>query len=73
MKMEIKFWESSTVKLTEYDIETQTLTVEFKNGNVYEYYKVAEETWTELSNAESIGKYLNAHIKGKFDYKQIKP
>ena len=71
--MEIKFWESSTVKLTEYDIETQTLTVEFKNGNVYEYYKVAEETRTQLLNADSIGKYLNAHIKGKFDYKQIKP
>jgi hypothetical protein len=72
MKMEIKFWDSSTVKLTEYDIETQTLTVEFKNGNVYEYYKVADEVWTELSNADSIGKYLNAHIKGKLDYK-IKP
>ena len=71
--MEIKFWESSTVKLTEYDIETQTLTIEFKNGNVYEYYKVAEETCTELLNADSIGKFLNAHIKGKFDYKQIKP
>lgn len=71
--MEIKFWESSTVKLTEYDIESQTLTVEFKNGNVYEYYKVAYEDWRSLLDAESIGKYLNAHIKGKFDYKQIKP
>ena len=71
--MEIKFWESSTVKLTEYDFENQTLTVEFKNGNVYEYYKITYEDWRSLLDAESIGKHLNAHIKGKFDYKQIKP
>jgi hypothetical protein len=71
--MEIKFWESSTVKSTQYDIDSQTLTVEFKNGNAYEYYKVTYEDWRELLNAESIGKHLNAHIKGKFDYKQIKP
>ena len=71
--MEIKFWESSTVKSTEYNTENQILTVEFNNGNVYEYYKVADEVWEELLNADSIGKYLNAHIKGKFDYKQIKP
>ncbi len=73
MKMEIKFWDSSTVKLTEYDIENQILKVEFKNGNVYEYYKVSDEVWNDLQEADSIGKYLNAHIKGKFDYKQIKP
>ena len=71
--MEIKFWESSTVKSTEYNIETQTLTVEFKNGNVYEYYKFTEIDWNSLQNADSVGKHLNAHVKGKFDYKQIKP
>jgi hypothetical protein len=71
--MEIKFWESSTVKSTQYDIDSQTLTVEFKNGNAYEYYKVTYEDWISLLDAESIGKHLNAHIKGKFDYKQIKP
>lgn len=71
--MEIKFWESSTVKSTEYDTKTQTLTVEFKNGNAYEYYKFTETDWNSLQNADSIGKYLNTHIKGKFDYKQIKP
>jgi hypothetical protein len=71
--MEIKFWESSTVKSTQHDIDSQVLTIEFKNGNAYEYYKVTYEDWRELLNAESIGKYLNAHVKGKFDYKQIKP
>jgi hypothetical protein len=71
--MEIKFWESSTVKSTQYDIDSQALTIEFKNGNAYEYYKVTYEDWRELLNADSIGKHLNAHVKGKFDYKQIKP
>lgn len=71
--MEIKFWESSTVKSTEYDIDSQVLTIEFKNGNAYEYYNVTYEDWRSLLDAESIGKHLNAHIKGKFDYKQIKP
>ena len=71
--MEIKFWESSTVKSTQYDIDSQVLTIEFKNGNVYEYYNITYEDWRSLLDAESIGKHLNAHIKGKFDYKQIKP
>jgi hypothetical protein len=71
--MEIKFWESSTVKSTQYDIDSQALTIEFKNGNAYEYYKFTYEDWRELLNADSIGKHLNAHVKGKFDYKQIKP
>ena len=71
--MEIKFWESSTVKSTEYNAETQTLTVEFNNGNAYEYYNFTEIDWNSLQDAESIGKHLNAYVKGKFDYKQIKP
>lgn len=71
--MEIKFWESSTVKSTKYDIDSQILTIEFNNGNAYEYYKFTETDWNSLKDAESIGKHLNAHVKGKFDYKQIKP
>ena len=71
--MEIKFWESSTVKSTQYDIDSQVLTIEFKNGNVYEYYNITYEDWRSLLDADSIGKHLNTHIKGKFDYKQIKP
>jgi hypothetical protein len=70
--MEIKFWESSTVKSTQYDIDSQVLTIEFKNGNVYEYYNLTYEDWRSLLDADSIGKHLNAHIKGKLDYK-IKP
>lgn len=69
--MEIKIWESSTVHLTEYNSENQTLKVEFKNGNIYEYYKVPLNVWESLLEADSIGKYLNTHIKGAYDYKKL--
>lgn len=72
MEMEIKFWNSSTVLSTEYDVEKEILRVEFKNGTIYEYYKFPKDKWDILTEAESIGKYLNTCVKGAYDYKKVK-
>ena len=53
-----------------YNEPTETLEIEFKNGDVWQYSGVSIETYNEMMQAESCGKYFLSHIKGK--YKEIK-
>lgn len=46
--------------------------VEFRDsGSKYAYYDVPENVWDEFSSAESLGKYYNANIKGKYESERI--
>lgn len=70
--MNIKtFTNSSQVKQIDYKPEEKILEVTFLTGKKYAYYDVLAETWDGVKNAESIGKFLNSEVKGKFKYKQI--
>ncbi|BAY64549.1 hypothetical protein NIES22_46480 [Calothrix brevissima NIES-22] len=62
---------SSMAASIAYDSHEQTLQVEFKNGEVYEYFGVDEETWEDFSSADSIGSFYNDYIKGQFDCERI--
>lgn len=42
------------------------LLVEFKSGDTWGYAGVPQETYKEMSSAESVGKYFGQHIKGKY-------
>jgi hypothetical protein len=46
-----------------YDVETASLVVQFVNYDVWLYESVGVGRYVELLNAESPGKYFNAHIK----------
>jgi lysyl-tRNA synthetase, class II len=63
--------ESSFIKQFSYDFKTQTLTIEFDSGSVYEYFKVPPTVKEDLDNAPSKGQYFNKLIKGKFKYEQL--
>lgn len=63
--------ESSLIKEFRYDHKTQTLTIEFNNSSVYEYYKVPANIKEGLENAPSDGQYFNNFIKGKFAHEQL--
>lgn len=54
---------STNVASIGYEVETQTLEVEFRNGSVYQYFNVPEFHYEGLLNASSKGRYLNEHIK----------
>lgn len=56
---------SSNVAGFGYDAATKTLTVEFKSGGKYDYQGVSSETFAGLQAAESKGKFIGQHIKGK--------
>ncbi|MEH2281204.1 MAG: lysine--tRNA ligase [Nostoc sp.] len=62
---------SSLIKEFRYEPTTQTLTIEFDNGSVYEYYKVPLSVKEGLENAPSDGQYFNKFIKGKFKFEQL--
>ena len=63
---------SSNVLSVGYDTTTSTMEVEFKNGDIYQYYEVAERIYQNLINAASVGKYLDQNIKKRgYRYKKI--
>ena len=62
---------SSNLRSVGYDEESRTLEIAFHSGGVYEYYDVPPETFWELSQADSRGRYFHEHIRDVFDYRQI--
>lgn len=64
---------SSQIAKIGYEKESQTLYVVFKSNQMeaYCYANVPNETFEELKEAESVGKYFSANIKSKFDWTKI--
>lgn len=60
--------QSSNVAGFGYNETTQVLTVEFKNGNRYNYYDVPSSIFEGMKSAPSIGGYLHANVKGCYRY-----
>ena len=60
---------SSNIKKIGY--EGTDLIVEYKSGVQYRYKDVPQELYEGLSQAESKGRFMNANIKGKFEYERI--
>lgn len=63
--------QSSNIKRTEYDTETENLVVEFNNGLVYIYEKVPHKVYTQFRLSESQGKFFSSEISKKFPYKKV--
>jgi hypothetical protein len=58
--------QSSNVDTIHYEPDHNRLEVVFKGGGEYHYHDVSQHHYDALENAESVGKHLNTHIKGKF-------
>ena len=54
-----------------YDRDRQLLQIEFKNGSVYEYEGVDEETWEDMLSTNSPGGYYNREIKGNYRSRRL--
>ncbi len=59
---------SSTIVSVGFDPASQTLEVEFMNGQIYQYFDVPEPYYQALISDSSPGTYLNQNIKGVFRY-----
>ena len=60
--------QSSNLKESTYNTETEDLTVIFNNGSIYEYNKVPWTKFTKFRLAESQGKYFNESIAKNHKY-----
>lgn len=69
--MKMTACKSSQIKSHGYDPVTGTLAVEFNSGHTYHYSGVSAEKHAELCKAESVGKFLHAHIKPHHDHVRI--
>ena len=68
-------WEpvvSSNVRAVGYDSGQKVLGIEFNDRTIYHYFDVPQSEHSGLMKASSKGSYLHSHIKGKYDYRQIK-
>jgi hypothetical protein len=54
-----------------YDEASQTLEVEFANGNVYQYYNVGEALYEQFKQASSKGVFLNMYIKNAYPFSRV--
>ena len=63
--------DSSAVRSVGYDEERRTLEVEFENGGVYRYADVPPEEVVALLEADSIGRYMNKHIKSHYSAERV--
>jgi len=63
-------YDSSLVRESVYEYETNKLTIEFASA-MYEYVGVSVEDYNSFVNADSQGKALNEIIKGKYEFKKI--
>jgi KTSC domain len=60
---------SSNIAATGYDAASKTLAVQFKGGGrVYHYADVPESIFTDMSKAESVGKFVVGQVVGKFKH-----
>jgi hypothetical protein len=66
--MEKQNVESTVVRAAGY---TYVLEIEFQSGRVYQYFDVPPETYADFLESDSKGRYFNAHIRGKFPYREI--
>lgn len=60
--------ESSNVARFRYDETSQTLTVEFKNGSMYDYFDVPVSVYESMKSDPSKGRFLAQEIKGNYRY-----
>jgi len=63
--------DSSNVAEIGYDLSTQTLEIQFKDGNVYQYFDVPQNVYDNLLSANSKGQFLNREIKVNYRYARL--
>lgn len=51
--------------------EDETLQVQFLNGSIYQYFDVPEHIFIGLCDADSVGIYLAANVKGIYRYSRV--
>lgn len=62
---------SANVRDYGHDAVQNELHVRFRNGGHYVYAEVPESKYHEMLAADSVGAFLHAHIRGKFEHRKL--
>ncbi|MCY4463359.1 MAG: KTSC domain-containing protein [Albidovulum sp.] len=62
---------SSNLASAGYDIDSQTLEVEFSSGPVYQYYDVPEYIYEQLVQAGSKRRFFRQNIRNAYPYSRV--
>jgi hypothetical protein len=62
---------SSNLHGVDYEPWSETLTITFRNGSVYEFYSVPAAVCNGLLVADSPGRFHHEHIKNNYSYRRI--
>lgn len=62
---------STVIESFEYLAEQKILRVKFNSGLIYEYKQVPADVFKALKISGSKGRFLNFHIKGKYEFDKI--
>ena len=57
---------SSNLAEVGYDPDTETLEIMFRSGFIYQYYNMPAFMYERFMQANSLGTFFNASIKGQF-------
>lgn len=72
MMPEMQTVDSTNIEAIGYDPDSRELHVRFvQSGDTYAYYNVDKWVFNEFIAADSKGQYLNANIKGVYDYARL--
>lgn len=61
---------SSNIGNVTFDGATDTLTVEFTSGDVYDYFNVPRSVFLAFKQAGSFGQFFGRQIKGRYAYER---
>lgn len=63
---------SSNISSIGYDVDSNTLEIEFHDGGIYQYHGVSEGVHNSLMSAGSHGKYFINFIKDRYSCHKIR-
>lgn len=67
-----KNWYADNVCRTTFMHKSNTLEVEFTSGLVYQYFDVPVILWKRMTEAVSVGSFMNIHLKGNYRYFRVR-
>lgn len=62
---------SSAIASVGYETSSETLEVEFVDGDTYQYSGVPEQVYLDLINAGSVGTYFSAYVRHNYPYVRL--
>lgn len=69
--MQLQSVDSTSIAAVGYDASTMTLRLQYRNGNVYDYFDVPAAIHEQLMAAGSMGAFVNAAVKPTYRYVRV--